>query len=46
MKKNLPKYITILLLSLVTVIHAQVRTSQPVVEPQSDHRKLRLVHLS
>ena len=35
MKKNLPKYITILLLSLVTVIHAQVRTSQPVVEPQS-----------
>ena len=35
MKKNLPKYITILLLSLATVIHAQVRTSQPVVEPQS-----------
>ena len=42
MKKNLPKYITILLLSLVTVIHAQVLTSQPVVEPKSESPEIEI----
>jgi general secretion pathway protein D len=36
MKKNLRINITIVLLSLATVIHAQVRTNSSAVEPQSE----------
>ncbi len=42
MKKNLRINITIALLSLVTVIHAQVRTSSSAVEPQSESPEIEI----